>query len=401
MSGSGAVTLALDTDWRTPAEWMPAVCEYVVHAPCDAGHLLVLPPGDDVVPTSSVARMLERVCDWASGGADFADVAVDAAPVEAIRVADAADVASALGLSSSRDADGAAALLARARAAKEIERVVRLEIDSAHVAAARRMRPSESPLVSVPIPTWKGHEVLVERTIPSVLNGTYRNVEVIVVSDGPDDAARRAVEGFADPRVRYLEVPARPVYPTHSFHFWMVAGTDAANLALSQCRGEWVAPLDHDDSFTDDHIARLLAAARAADADMVYGQGICESRSSAWRVIGSTPLQCGAITHGSVLFRGPLAGVRFDPSAWLVGEPGDWNKWQRMARAGARIGFLERVVLVHYMERTAIEGRADIAGRDLEGDAATADTDVAEDVRSTEAAWLARLARRSAVPAAV
>ena len=212
---------------------------------------------------------------------------------------------------------------------------------------------SPEPLVSVRIPTWKGHELLVSRAIPSVLGGTYSNVEVVVCSDGPDPEARRAVEAIADPRVRYLEVPERPAYAGHFQSFWMTAGSMSANGALDACRGDFIAPLDHDDAFTSGHVVELLGAARESGADLVYGQAACETREGPWGIIGSSPLELGRITHGSVLHSSRLAHFRFDPHCWLLDEPGDWNLWRRMAEAGATIAHLPRVVFIHFKEKTA------------------------------------------------
>ena len=49
----------------------------------------------------------------------------------------------------------------------------------------------EQPLVSIIIPTYKRPDTL-ERAINSVLNQTYKNIEVIVVDDNnPDTEGRR------------------------------------------------------------------------------------------------------------------------------------------------------------------------------------------------------------------
>jgi hypothetical protein len=42
--------------------------------------------------------------------------------------------------------------------------------------------------------------------------------------------------------------------------------------------------------------------------------------------------------------------MRYDPEAWRVAEPGDWNLWHRMLDAGIRMGNVEQVVYCHYQE---------------------------------------------------
>ncbi|MBI3864414.1 MAG: glycosyltransferase family 2 protein [Planctomycetia bacterium] len=90
----------------------------------------------------------------------------------------------------------------------------------------------EPGLVSVVIPTYD-RAYIIGRAIESVLQQTYRSVEVIVIDDGSTDDTRRVVEAFGPP-VRYF-------YQTN-------AGVSAArNHGLRKARGEFVALLDSDD----------------------------------------------------------------------------------------------------------------------------------------------------------
>ena len=64
---------------------------------------------------------------------------------------------------------------------------------------------NEKPMVSVIIPTYnRAH--LIERSLKSVLNQTYRNFEVIVVDDASTDNTKDIVEveRDKDPRIKYV-----------------------------------------------------------------------------------------------------------------------------------------------------------------------------------------------------
>jgi glycosyltransferase involved in cell wall biosynthesis len=235
----------------------------------------------------------------------------------------------------------------------------------------------------VRIPTWNGVAGLVGHAIPSVLGGTYRNVEVLVCSDGPDPAARGAVEAIADPRVRYLELPARPAYPAHKLSFWQTTGLRPANHALDRARGAFIAPLDHDDAFTADHVERLLDTARRERADLVHGQALCERPGGPPVVVGSGPFARGQIAHGAVLYSSRLAHLRYDPHCWVLNQPGDWNMWSRMAAAGAHTAYEPAVVVAHSRELTSIG-----ADHDVRLPAAPTDGELIADVRATDARWL-------------
>ena len=48
-------------------------------------------------------------------------------------------------------------------------------------------RVGEQPLVSVCVATYNRARLLIERSVPSVLQQTYKNFELIIVGDGCDD----------------------------------------------------------------------------------------------------------------------------------------------------------------------------------------------------------------------
>jgi glycosyltransferase involved in cell wall biosynthesis len=64
----------------------------------------------------------------------------------------------------------------------------------------------DMPLVSLVIPT-RHRPKLVLRAIHSVLNQTHREIELIVVVDGPDAATVTAVQSVEDPRLQLVINP--------------------------------------------------------------------------------------------------------------------------------------------------------------------------------------------------
>ena len=99
-------------------------------------------------------------------------------------------------------------------------------------------------LVSVIIPAYNA-DPFVGDAINSVLNQSHENLELIVVDDGSTDRTAEIAEAFDDPRLQVLRQansgPAR-----------------ARNLGLALAKGEVVAFLDADDSWSPIKLDRQL-----------------------------------------------------------------------------------------------------------------------------------------------
>ena len=110
------------------------------------------------------------------------------------------------------------------------------------------------PLVSVIMPTYR-REGTLRRAIKSVLDQTYKNLELIVVNDNGDDGwftpvVRDVVGSFSkiDGRVRLLEPSVHK------------NGAFARNRGVKASSGELLAFLDDDDWWEPEKIARQVEA---------------------------------------------------------------------------------------------------------------------------------------------
>mgnify|MGYP000030868110 CR=1 FL=1 len=93
---------------------------------------------------------------------------------------------------------------------------------------------------------------LVGHAVESVLAQTHRELELIVVVDGPDEATERVLGTCRDPRLRVVVQPTR-------------AGQGRAlNTGIALARGEIVALLDDDDTWRPTKLARQLEAAASS-----------------------------------------------------------------------------------------------------------------------------------------
>ncbi|MCD7724184.1 MAG: glycosyltransferase [Clostridiales bacterium] len=104
----------------------------------------------------------------------------------------------------------------------------------------------EECLISVVIPTYNRAEYL-ERSIKSVLNQNYKNLEVLIVDDGSTDRTEEVVTSLSDERLRYIRQACNQGAPV------------ARNKGVACAKGEWVAFQDSDDCWHSDKLSRQMS----------------------------------------------------------------------------------------------------------------------------------------------
>ncbi len=119
------------------------------------------------------------------------------------------------------------------------------------------MTSSNPPLISVIIPTFN-NKTTIRETIDSVLNQTWRNLELIVINDGSQDSTLDIVNSIEDSRLKVFSYPN--------------AGAAASrNRGISQATGEFISFLDADDLWTTDKLeAQLKALENNPQAGVAY-----------------------------------------------------------------------------------------------------------------------------------
>lgn len=211
------------------------------------------------------------------------------------------------------------------------------------------------PLVSICIPTYNRSDLLVTRAVRSCLDQTYKNIEIIVIGDCcTDDTVARMAE-VRDPRVRFENLSERGNYPKDPQLMWFVAGCVPFNRGLELARGEFITHLDHDDEYTPDRIEKLVEFSQSGRVDFVY-HPFWRQRAGGWDVNPATRFELGYVTTSSAFYHRYFAKVEGDLHSYLNREPGDWNRWRRIRFLGARIRRHPDPMLLHYEERSMIDG---------------------------------------------
>jgi glycosyltransferase involved in cell wall biosynthesis len=110
-----------------------------------------------------------------------------------------------------------------------------------------------TPRVSVICASYN-HERYVEAAIRSVLEQSFRDLELIVVDDGSSDGTAQRVAAIGDPRISLHVLPRNE------------GACAAMNHAIRRARGEYVAVLNSDDLFLPGKIERQVAVLDAEPA---------------------------------------------------------------------------------------------------------------------------------------
>lgn len=122
----------------------------------------------------------------------------------------------------------------------------------------RRYRDlSQDQLVSVIVPTYERAHV-VEAAIASVLQQSYRNLELVVVDDGSQDDTERVVTAIGDERLRYIKLPENRGH------------AHARNAGLQATTSEWIAYLDSDDTWDEHFLLIMVNELERQDAEFGY-----------------------------------------------------------------------------------------------------------------------------------
>ena len=102
------------------------------------------------------------------------------------------------------------------------------------------------PLISVIVPVYKVEPYL-DECVRSVINQTYRNLEIILVDDGSPDRCPEMCDNYAkqDARIKVIHKPNEGL-------------SVARNVGIKASTGEWLFFLDSDDTISHNCIESLF-----------------------------------------------------------------------------------------------------------------------------------------------
>lgn len=211
------------------------------------------------------------------------------------------------------------------------------------------------PKVSVVIPAYNSADTIVD-TLRSALDQKFREHEIIVVNDGSPDTER-------------LERVLRPHIEDIIYIRQRNSGAGPArNLGIEHARGNIIAFLDADDVWLPEYLASQFVFMQRHDHDMVYCDAQMFGMNSAYRrtFMQDAPstgeanfnsildLRCNVITSGTIARKKLILEAGMFETERVRAH--DFHLWLRMAKAGAKIGYQEKVLLKYRVGTEGISG---------------------------------------------
>jgi len=197
--------------------------------------------------------------------------------------------------------------------------------------------------VSVVIPAYNKANLTV-KVVESVLNQTYKNIEIIVVDDGSTDNTRQLLAAYGD-KIKY-------VYKENG------GACSARNVGIELAQGEYIGLLDCDDEylpkkielsveFLEKHLdfGLVYSAAQFIDdkGNILGNFSHSKSRRPGW--IAKELLLRDYICNSTVVVhKGCFRKVGdFDETIFT---PGDWDMWLRLAEQ-YKIGYIDLPLVLY------------------------------------------------------
>lgn len=158
------------------------------------------------------------------------------------------------------------------------------------------------PLISIIVPCYKVEKYL-PKCIDSIINQSYKNLEIILVDDGSPDNCGKICDNYAlnDNRIKVI----------HKNNGGL---SDARNVAINIAKGEYLTFIDSDDYVSSNYIMHLFQIAKQNDCQISVVQPLIfkEENSPAIHPIKSqievlTPLEA---------IKSMFYQRKFETSAW-------------------------------------------------------------------------------------
>jgi glycosyltransferase involved in cell wall biosynthesis len=212
-----------------------------------------------------------------------------------------------------------------------------------------------SPRFSVLLPAHNRADVI-GFAVRSVLSQTDGDFELLVVGDGCTDGTAAVVQGFADRRIRWFDLPKAPGF-----------GYRNRNAVLRQAQGEFVAYMAHDDLLLPDHLQQLHRVLADDAIEWAYSRPLWVSRDGFIIPVCTNLTNDDELEHlkrvelfipSSCIVYRRNCHVRYGMWPEHLMSNGDRDLWARMLKPGPNRNhaFLRTPTAFHFVANWRVEG---------------------------------------------
>lgn len=225
------------------------------------------------------------------------------------------------------------------------------------------MTKPEPPLVSVIMPAYNAAKTINE-SIDSILNQSYKNIELLVIDDGSNDETASIINSYADSRVKYVK---------NENNMGLVK---TLNKAISISTGKYVARMDSDDialklrierevDYMESHPECIICGTFAkyfseVEGEKTFGR-IMKYEVEDAKIKKELAYEC-CFAHPTVMFRSSVfseTDKRYDDD-YLNSE--DYNYWIDLMDLG-NYHNIPKVLLYYRISPTQMSAASDVTNR--------------------------------------
>lgn len=206
-------------------------------------------------------------------------------------------------------------------------------------------------LVSVIMPAYNAEKTL-PMAVESVLNQTYRDLELIIVDDASSDKTVEVARSYAigDDRVRIICNKKN------------IGVSKTRHKAVDAARGEWIAFLDSDDAWKESKLEKQIVLQQEIKGKLIFtGSAFMNENGKEMEWVLHVPLEISykkllkqnLISNSSVLVERQIY-QRYETIGDEIHE--DFACWIKMLRSGIRAFGIDEPLLIYRVSSTSKSG---------------------------------------------
>ena len=194
-------------------------------------------------------------------------------------------------------------------------------------------------LVSVIIPFYKKHQ-FIEKSIDSVINQLFKNIEIIIIHDDPSDKNFSLIE-----RIKKKDKRIKIIRNTKN----LGAGI-SRNLGIAASKGEYIAFLDADDVWYPDKLTLQIDFMRSKNIEFSHtsyeivnenGNILSERISPAQLEFNQLIKSCDIGLSSVILKKTIIKNFEFPP----LKTKEDYVLWLMLSKSGIKIYSLNKILM--------------------------------------------------------